>query len=92
MCDVWSAVEVLPAQVLLLAVCAIFRLRWGSCLLGVTLVSSATGGRDRGVHAARQTADGATVADLLSDLVDERVGDVRRGPRRRDAGDLVQEP
>ena len=24
------------------AVCAIFRLRWGSCLLGVALVSSAT--------------------------------------------------
>ena len=42
----------------------------------------------------RRIADAgrASVTDLLSHLLDERVGDVRRRPCRVDAGELVQEP
>lgn len=45
----------------------------------------------RGVHAAGQTADRAPVADLLTHLLDERIGDVRRRPRRVDTREFVQE-
>ena len=46
----------------------------------------------RRVHPAGQPADRPAVADLLAHLLDERIGDVGRRPRRTDAGELVQEP
>ena len=49
-------------------------------------------GRHRGVHAAGQAADRPPVTDLVAHLLDERIGDVRRRPRRVDTGEFVQEP
>ena len=49
-------------------------------------------GGHRGVHAAGQPADRPAVTDLAAHLFDERIGDVRRRPRRVDPGELVQEP
>ncbi len=49
-------------------------------------------GSHRGVHAAGQPADRVTVTDRGANLLDQRVGDVRRRPRRADARELVQEP
>ena len=46
----------------------------------------------RGVHAAGQPADRPAVTDLAAHLLDQRVGDVRRRPRRVDPGEFVQEP
>ena len=48
-------------------------------------------GRHRGIHSPAQSTDGVTVADLLTDTVDERLGDVGRCPIRVDAGEVVQE-
>ncbi|GAA3175163.1 hypothetical protein GCM10020255_065930 [Rhodococcus baikonurensis] len=46
---------------------------------------------DSGVDTTGQTTDGVSIADLLANLLDQRIGDVRRRPRCRDTGDLVQE-
>ena len=48
-------------------------------------------GDDRGVDAAGQAADDLRVADLRADALDGLVDDVDHRPRRRDAGDVVEE-
>ncbi len=50
------------------------------------------GGRDRGVDAARETAQHVTVADAGADVGDRVVDDVGGRPRRRDPGTVVEEP
>ena len=49
-------------------------------------------GGHRGVDAAGQPADRPAVADLVAHLLDQRVGDIGRRPRRADPGEFVQEP
>ena len=48
--------------------------------------------RDRGIDPAGETAQHVTVADAVADLGDGVVDDVGGGPRRIDAGAVVQEP
>ena len=49
-------------------------------------------GRNCGVHTAGKSADGVSVADLLTHRLDERLGDIGRRPVRADTGELMQEP
>ena len=49
-------------------------------------------GGHRGVDPTGQAADRPPVADLVAHLLDERVGDVGRGPCRVDTGEFVKKP